>query len=75
MTPQERASLAEQILSNSLFGELFKGIETEAIEAIIYATDDDTRSRAAMRVQAIRSLRSDCEASLRSNRERKAAPA
>ncbi|AIM40661.1 hypothetical protein SUFP_030 [Sulfitobacter phage NYA-2014a] len=42
---------------------------------MVYATDDETRARNAMRVQAIRSLRSDCEACLRSTRERKAAPA
>lgn len=75
MTPNERASLAEQLLSNPLFGELFSKVEHEATESMIYASDDETRSRAAMRVQAIRSLRSDCEASLRNTRERKAAPA
>jgi hypothetical protein len=75
MTPQERASLAEQLLSNPMFGTLFNDVEAKAVEAMIYAADDETRASAAMRVQAIRTLRSDCEASLRSTRERKAAPA
>jgi hypothetical protein len=75
MTPEARASLAEQLLSNPLFDELLNGIERAAIERMVHATDDETRAAGAMRVQAVRSLRSDCEASLRSTRERKAAPA
>lgn len=75
MTSKERASLAEQLLANALFSELFDSVEKTATEAMIYATDDDTRARSAMRVQAIRTLRSDCEACLRSTREPKAAPA
>lgn len=75
MTPSERASLAEQLLTNPLFGELFDGVERDAIEAMIHAPDDETRARSAMRVQAIRSLRSDCEGHLRNIRERRAAPA
>lgn len=75
MTDLERANLAEQLISNKLYGELFDSLERAAVEAMVYATDDETRARDAMRVQAIRSLRSDCEACLRSTRERKAAPA
>ena len=74
MTPEERASLAEQLQTNPLFAELFNGIERDAIERMIYA-DEDTRAACALRVQAVRTLRSDCEASLRNTRERKAAPA
>jgi len=65
MTPRERASLAEQLTANPLFVALFEGIEANAIEAMIYATDDGTRARAALRVQAVRELRSECENSLR----------
>ena len=75
MTPRERANLAEQLLSNPLWAGLFDGLEADAVETMIFTTDDETRSRAAMRVQEIRSLRSDCEASLRNDREPKAAPA
>ena len=71
MTPRERASLAEQLLTNPLFAELFNGVEHTATEAMIYATDDDTRARAAMRVQAIRSLRNDCMNSVRDTAARK----
>lgn len=75
MTPQERAALAESLLANPLFGELFAGIERDAIEGMVYAADDDTRARAAMRVQAIRSLQADCDACLRDVKPRKGAPA
>lgn len=68
MTNNERASMAEQLQANPLFAELFNGIERTAIEAMIYAKDDDTRARAAMRVQAVRDLRSDCANSLRDTR-------
>ena len=75
MTPRERANLAEQLLSNPLWDELFVGIEKQAIEACIYADTDEQRLIGTLRVKEVRTLRSDCEASLRSARERKAAPA
>jgi hypothetical protein len=75
MTPQERASLAEQLLHNPLFAATFDKLERLAVEAMIYAETDRERQDCAFRVQAIRSFRADCEASLRSNREPKAAPA
>lgn len=75
MTPRERAALAESLLANPLFAELFNAEERDATEAMIYATDDEARARAAMRVQAIRNLRSDCENSLRETAKRKSAPA
>ena len=75
MTPQERAALAESLLANPLFAELFAGIERDAVEAMIYAADDDTRARSAMRVQAIRALRDDCTNALRDMTPRRAAPA
>ncbi len=60
MTPKERASYADQLLSNPLFGALFDGVEHDATEAMIYAADDDARARFAIRVQAIRDMRRDC---------------
>ena len=72
MTPQERKALAEQILTNQLFNAVMGDLESNAIEAMIYAKDDETRARLAMRVQAIRSFRADCEASLRNTEPRKA---
>lgn len=75
MTPRERASMAEQLLANPLFAELFDKVEKTATEAMIYATNDETRAENATRVQAIRTMRRDCESSLRNTDERKAAPA
>jgi hypothetical protein len=71
MNAKERASLAEQLLSNPMFAELFDGVERNAIEAMIAARDDATRARSAMRVQAIRDLRSDCQNSLRDTTPRR----
>ena len=64
MTPKERGAYADQLLNNPLFGVLFDGVEHDATEAMIYATDDAERARAAMRVQAIRDMRRDCINSL-----------
>lgn len=75
MTPKERASLAEQLLGNPLFAELLNGVEHAATEAMIYATDDDARARAAMRVKEVRSLRNDCTNALRDMTPRRDAPA
>ena len=71
----DRASLAEQLKANPLFDELFDRVEREAVEAMIAAETNKLRAENAFRIQAIRSLRHDCEAFLRSTRERKAAPA
>ena len=75
MNDQDRASLAEQLLSNPLWDELFSEIERQATESCIYAETDEQRLVATLRVKEVRTLRSDCEAKLRSTRERKAAPA
>ncbi len=75
MTPKERASLAEQLLTNPLFAEVFDTLERAAIEGMIYAKDDETRHRAAMRVQEARSFRQDCEAMLRNTQGPKVAVA
>ena len=75
MTPDERASLAEQLLSNPLWDDLFDGMESDAVEQMIFANNEELRADLAKRVQAIRSLRADCEAMLRNTHERKAAPA
>lgn len=75
MTPEARASLSEQLLSNPMWDILFDELEADAIEQMIAATDHETRERGAMRVTAVRTLRSDCERNLRNNQARKAAPA
>ena len=75
MNTKERASLAEQLLGNPLYADLFDGVERDAIEAMIHATDDDTRARAAMRVQAVRALRDECNNCLRDMTPRRGAPA
>lgn len=74
MTPLERRSLAEQITTNPLFKEIIGDLEASAIERMISAADDETRLTAQLRVQAIRSLRSDLDECL-STRERRGAPA
>jgi len=71
MNAKERASLAEQLLSNPMFGELFDGVERNAIETMIAARDDATRARSAMRVQAIRDMRIYCQNSLRDTTPRR----
>jgi hypothetical protein len=75
MTDQDRASLAEQLLANPLFGVIMAELEASAVERMIHAPTDILRHECQLRVQAVRSFRSDCENSLRSTREPKAAPA
>lgn len=67
MTPQERKSLAEQLLTNPLFSATFDELEKAAIEAMVYATDDDIRQRMAFRVQEVRNFKHDCTAALRAH--------
>lgn len=75
MTNEDRASLAEQLLTNPLFAVVMQELEASAIERMIHANDDLGRHECQLRVQAVRSFRSDCEANLRSTREPKSAPA
>jgi len=75
MTDRERAALAEMILTNPLFAEVFGALERDAIEATIWATDDETRFRHSVRVQEIRAFRRDCEAALRNTPPQKGAVA
>ena len=70
---RDRAALAEQLLGNPLFKEVFDSIESAAIETCIYAETDEKRAVSAMRVQAIRALRTDCQSMIDSIRERKGA--
>lgn len=75
MTPEQRASHAQNILDNPLFQEIMDKLEHSAIERCVNALDPDTMAEGAMRVQAVRSFRSDCQSMIDSTRERKAAPA
>jgi len=75
MTEQERKNLAESLVANPLFHVLFDDMEKSATEACIWASDDETRRFAAMRVQAIQNLRTDCTEALRNTHDRKGAPA
>lgn len=74
MTPAERRSLAEQIISNPLFDEIMDGLETSAIERLISADTDESRLIAQLRVQAVRALRRDLDACL-DTPERRGVPA
>lgn len=75
MTEADRHSLAEQLWGNPLYHAMFDQMEADATRACIWAQDDDQRRIAALRVQAIQNLRTDCEATLRSTQTRKNAPA
>lgn len=74
MTPEERRSLAQQITTNPLYDLTLDGLEQSAIEAMIYAPDDQSRLTAALRVQAVRNFRADLGEAL-SIRAPKSAPA
>ena len=75
MTPDERKALAESLLANPLFTAVMAQLEASAIERLVNATTDLTRHECQLRVHAVRSFRADCEASLRSTRPVKGAPA
>jgi hypothetical protein len=76
MNAKERASLAEQIISNPLFDVVLDELERDAIERGVYAplNDSETRQSAMAEVRAIRAFRSNLSASLRDNRPTKGAP-
>ena len=75
MTPDERKALAESLLANPLWAVLMAEQDAAAIERLVNATTDLTRHECQLRVHAVRSFRADCEASLRSTRPVKGAPA
>lgn len=75
MTPEERKSLAEQILSNPITEIILGDIETAAIESLIYAKTEQDRVEAQWRVRAARAFRSDLEATLLNTAGRKGAVA
>ena len=75
MTPSERASLAEQLMANPLWAVLMAEQESIAIERLIAASTEQARLECQLRVQAVRSFRQDCEASLRNTQPQKGAVA
>lgn len=75
MTPEQRASHADNLLSNPLFDEVMTDIEHNAIEMCVNAQDPDTMASAAMRVQAVRTFRTDLLSMIEGTRARKVAPA
>ena len=76
MNPKDRASLAEQIISNPLLDVVLDELERDAIERGIYAqpNDDPTRASAMAEVRAVRAFRAALIASLRDTRVAKGAP-
>jgi hypothetical protein len=76
MNAKDRASLAEQIISNPLLEVVLNELEHDAIERGIYAqpNDHETRASAMAETRAIRAFRSNLAASLRDNRPTKGAP-
>ena len=75
MTTNERKSLAEQLLGNPLFHEVFTELERTATETMIYTQDETERLKQALRIREIRSFRQDCEAALRNTQPMKGAVA
>ncbi len=75
MTPEERKNAAEQLIANPLYEELMAGIESAAVERLVYADTDILRVEGQAHVRAARSFREDCEAALRNNQYRRGAPA
>jgi len=77
VTPQEKASLAEQILSNPLFDAIMADMERIAIDLCINAPmiNHELRAAAAAEVRAIRAFQANCRAALHNNRPPKDAPA
>lgn len=75
MNENDRASLAEQLVANPLWDVLMDEQERSAVERMVNAATDITRLECQLRVLAVRSFRADCEASLRSTRQVKSAPA
>lgn len=70
MTPQERRSLAEQLLANPLFAEILDEIERAAVETLIYAHTEEDRVVAQWRVRSARAFRDDCAEAARNTAPR-----
>ena len=75
VTKEERQSLADGLIGNPLWAVLMAEQEANAVERLIHAQTDIARLECQLRVQAVRAFRADCEASLRSTRPVKGAPA
>ena len=77
LSTEDRASLADSILSNQLFTLILDDLEKAALDRCVNAalTDHDARAAAACEVRAIRAFRSNCRAALDNNRPKKGAPA
>lgn len=71
MTPDERKSLAEQILANPLFTKIIDDMERDAIEWLVSANVEDFETRRAD-VAAIRNMRAALTNSLSVHAPRKA---
>lgn len=75
LTDAERGHAA-MLFADDLFNKLMDNIERNAIEQMVYATDDEKRARMAVSVQAIRDLRAQLKAITNGQaKPRKPAPA
>lgn len=74
MTPEDRKTLAEQLLANPLWAVLMAECEANAIERLIAANTDIERMERQAGVRAARTFRQDCEALARNTRPKKDAP-
>lgn len=71
LTANERKSLSEQLVGNRLIWEILGKMESDAIEALVYAKTEQERVESQWRVRSVRTFQSDCKASLRSTRTEK----
>lgn len=74
MTPQERKSLAEQIIANPLFHDILAAQEASALDGLVWAETEQDRVEAQWRVRSVRAFRSELN-ELLNTRERKGVPA
>lgn len=75
MTPDERRSLAEQILSNPLFEAVFDELEKAATERLIAEKNEQDFVRAQERVLQTRAFRKELSKALNNPKPRRGAPA
>lgn len=61
MTDEERKGLAQQLLSNPIFGDIMDNLERKAINACLAAKNDADRATEAMRANVVRAIRRDCQ--------------
>lgn len=70
MTPEDRKKLAEQLEANPLFTQLLSEMETSAMQAMLFAGDDQTRLEAQIKAQTVIDFRRNWRRQLANTPER-----